>query len=224
MGQEFVSSLYDRTATDRLYVGENRTQEYGGKTYTVPDIVNYTSDTNSDYRSSYGKTVTEYSESLSVHAGMEANFPGFSASASTDYSESQRETLSNSFTRITYLVTQYNLSLPPVAVVQQYLKSWFVNDLENRDPIDFYREYGTHILRSLTIGGRAMFLTATDTRNYSSSMSIEAAARIAASYLVASGSIELSTSQKQAMDSFNEASQTAVVTRKFFCYLPSIVN
>ena len=149
MGQEFVSSLYDRTATDRLYVGENRTQEYGGKTYTVPDIVNYTSDTNSDYRSSYGKTVTEYSESLSVHAGMEADFPGFSASASTDYSDSQRETLSNSFTRITYLVTQYNLSLPPVAVVQQYLKSWFVNDLENRDPIDFTASTGlTYFARS----------------------------------------------------------------------------
>ena len=159
--------------------------------------------------------MTEYSESLSVHAGFEASFPGFSSSASTDYNESQRENLSNSFTRITYRVTQYNLSLPPVSQVQQYLKPWFVNDLEKRDPIEFYREYGTHLLRSLTIGGRAMFLTSTDSRTYSSSLSIEAAARISASYLVASGNIELSAAQKQAMESFNESSQTAVVTSAY---------
>ena len=158
--------------------------------------------------------MTEYSKSLSIHAGMDASFPGFSASASSDYNESQRENLSNSFTRITYLVTQYNLSLPPVSRVRQYLKPWFVEDLEGRDPIEFYREYGTHMLRSLTVGGRAMFLTSTDSRTYSSSLSIEAAARISASYLVASGSVELSAAQKQAMESFNESSQTSIVTRK----------
>ena len=195
-------------------VGDSRTQQYGGESYSIPDIVNYTSDTNSDYRSSYGKSVTEYSESLSIHAGLEANFPGFSSSASTDYNESQRENLSNSFTRITYLVTQYNLSLPPVSQIQQYLKPWFVDDLEKRNPIDFYREYGTHMLRSLTVGGRAMFLTSTDSRTYSSSLSIEAAARISASYLVASGTLQLSDAQTQAMVSFNESSQTAVVTRE----------
>ena len=193
-------------------------QQYGDKPYSVPDIVNYTSDTNSDYQSSYGKSVTEYSESLSVHAGMEATFPGFSASASTDYNESQRENLSNTFTRITYLVTQYNLSLPPIHQIQKYLKSWFVEDLEKRDPIDFYREYGTHMLRSLTIGGRALFLTSTDSRTYSSSLSIEAAARISASYLVASGNMDLSVAQKKAMESFNESSQTSLVTSAYISH------
>ncbi len=115
-------------------------------------------------------------------------------------------------------MTQYGLSLPPVSQIQKYLKPWFQDDLENRDPIEFYREYGTHLLRSLTIGGRAMFLTSTDTRTYSSSMSIEAAAHISASYLVASGSMDLSTEQKKAMESFNESSETAVVTRKFITH------
>ena len=68
------------------------------------------------------------------------------------------------------------------------------------------------MLRSLTIGGRALFLTSTDSRTYSSSLSIEAAARISASYLVASGNMDLSVAQKQAMESFNESSQTAVIT------------
>ena len=178
----------------------------------MPDVVNFNSNTTSDYSSSYGKTTSEYTKSLSVHAGFEASFPGFSASASAGYSESQRESLSNSFTRITFAVTHYNLSLPPTSQIRGLLKPWFVNDLDTMDPITFYKEYGTHLLRSLTVGGRALFLNSTDTRKYSSELSIEAAAKISASYAVASGSIDLSASQKQAMESFNQSSSTSVAT------------
>ncbi|KAI0341931.1 hypothetical protein BDW22DRAFT_219508 [Trametopsis cervina] len=192
---------------------ETRTQRFGGKDYSIPEIVNYNINTTSDYRSSYGKTVEEYTQSLSINAGFDAKFPGFSASASSDYSESQRENLSHSFTRIAYAVTHYNLSLPPVSQIRATLKSWFQEDVDTMDPIEFFNEYGTHFLRSLTIGGRALFLSATDSRTYSSSYSIEAAAKISASYSVASGGIELSTEQKQAMNSFNESSTNTVVTK-----------
>ncbi|KAI0341969.1 hypothetical protein BDW22DRAFT_223056 [Trametopsis cervina] len=192
---------------------ETRSQPFGGKDYIIPNIVNYNINTTSDYRSSYGKTVEEYTRSLSVHAGFEASFPGFSASASADYSESQRTDLSHAFTRISYAVTHYNLSLPPVSRMKAFLKDWFVEDIENMDPIEFFKEYGTHFLRSLTIGGRALFLSATDTRNYSSSYSIESAAKISASYSVASGGIDLSAEQKQAMNSFNESSTNSIVTK-----------
>lgn len=194
---------------------ETRVQAFGGKTYSIPDVVNYTTNTTSDYRASYGKSSTEYSKSLSLHAGFEASFPGFSSSVSADYSDSQRENLSNAFTRVTYAVTHYNLSLPPLGHIRSLLKPWFVTDLDNMDPIELYREYGTHILRSLTIGGRALFLYSTNSCTYSSTMSIEAAAKITASYLVASGSMELSAAQKQAMDSFRESSQSSVVTSKY---------
>ncbi|KAI0088021.1 MAC/Perforin domain-containing protein [Irpex rosettiformis] len=192
---------------------ESRVQQYGGKTYSIPKVVNYVSNTTSDYRSYYGKTVTDYTESLSVHAGFEASYPGFSASASADYSESQRENLSNTFTRIMYVVTQYNLSLPPLSQLPSLLKSFFVEELDTLDPVKLYKQYGTHLLTSLTIGGRASFLASTDSRKYSSDMSVEAAAHISAQYLVASGDIDLSASEKQAMESFNESSETSVVTR-----------
>ena len=177
-------------------------------------MVNYVTNTTSDYRSSYGKTTSEYTRNLSVHAGFEASFPGFSSSASTDYSESQRRDLSNAFTRIAYNVTHYNLSLPPVSQILRLLRPWFIDELDNRDPIEFFREYGTHILRSLTIGGRALFLYSTNTLAYSANMSIEAAARISASYRIASAGTSLTASQRQAMDSFNESSKTAVVTSR----------
>ncbi|KAI0703826.1 hypothetical protein BC835DRAFT_1317756 [Cytidiella melzeri] len=44
-------------------------------------------------------------------------------------------------------------------------------------------------------------------------MSIEAAAKISASYSVASGSMELSVKQKEAMESFNSSSETSVATK-----------
>jgi hypothetical protein len=90
------------------------------------------------------------------------------------------------------------------------------------DPIEFYREYSTHLLRSLVIGGRALFLYSTDLRSYSSEISIEAAAKISASYAIASGSIELSAKQKEAMQSFNESSQTAVDTSEWIYRLPYV--
>ncbi|KAI0703827.1 hypothetical protein BC835DRAFT_1410553 [Cytidiella melzeri] len=136
----------------------HRPQEFGNKKYSIPEVVNFSQNTSSDYRSSYGKTTSAYTKSLSVHAGFEADFPGFSASASTDYSEYQRENLSHAFTRVTYAVTHYNLSLPTTSSIRELLKPTFVTDLDSMDPIKLYKESGTHLLRSLTVGGRALFL------------------------------------------------------------------
>ena len=212
--------IWVNTYTDHIYLAENRVQQYGGKAYSIPKPVNYISNTTSDYRSYSGKTVTNYTQDLSVHAGFDASYPGFSASASADYSESQRENLSNSFTRISYLVTEYNLSLPAPSHLPELLKKGFKDDLDNLNPVTLYKQYGTHLLSSLTIGGRASFLTSTDSRTYSSSISIEAAAKISASYLVASGNVELSAAEKEAMESFNESSETSVVTSEcHFCII-----
>ncbi|KAI0090304.1 hypothetical protein BDY19DRAFT_764796 [Irpex rosettiformis] len=192
---------------------EVRLQEFGGRTYSVPEVVNFVRNTTSEYRSSSGKTTSEYTKSLSVHAGFEASFPGFSASASADYTDAQREDLSNAFSRITYAVTHYSLSLPPISQIRRLFKAWFAEDLDNRDPIEFYKEYGTHLLNSVTVGGRALFLATTDTRSYSAELSIETAAKISASYSVVSGNVELSEKEKQARKSFNESSDTMVITK-----------
>ncbi|KAI0696462.1 hypothetical protein BC835DRAFT_1342552 [Cytidiella melzeri] len=86
-----------------------RIQEFGDKRYSVPRAVNFARLTTADYRSSNGKSTSKYAKSLSAHAGLEASFPGFSASASADYSESQRESLSHAFTRVAYAITGHPL-------------------------------------------------------------------------------------------------------------------
>jgi hypothetical protein len=159
--------------------------------------------------------MADYTKDLSFHAGLGAEFPGFSASASIDYSSSQKENLANSFTRISYIVNLFTISLPPLAQTRSLLKTSFIKDLEEREPIDFYREYGTHLLRSLVIGGRAAFLASTDTLSYSSTTSLSTAAKISASYGVSSGSVELTASEKEAMNSFNESSEIKVSTSEY---------
>lgn len=83
------------------------------------------------------------------------------------------------------------------------------------DPAKLYDEYGTHLLVSVTVGGRALFLTSTDTRTYSSEVSIEAAAKASATYLIASVSGEVSVENKEKTKSFNESSETVIYTSEF---------
>ncbi|KAI0693082.1 hypothetical protein BC835DRAFT_1416168 [Cytidiella melzeri] len=188
-------------------------QEFGGKTYNVSEAVNFNYNTKGNYYSSSGTTATEYIMELSSHADLGVGFRGFSASASVDFTKSQLQNLSHAFTRVTHEATHYSLSLIPPTEIRPLLKSWFVNDLENMEPLDLYQKYGTHLLNSLTIGGRALFLTATDTRSYSSEISFSVAAKISASYKLADGHMELSAEERAAMNSFNASSEFSITTK-----------
>ncbi|KAI0690009.1 hypothetical protein BC835DRAFT_1308110 [Cytidiella melzeri] len=188
-------------------------QEFGGKTYNVSEAVNFNYNTKGNYYSSSGTTATEYIMELSSHADLGVGFRGFSASASVDFTKSQLQNLSHAFTRVTHEATHYSLSLIPPTEIRPLLKSWFVNDLENMEPLDLYQKYGTHLLNSLTIGGRALFLTATDTRSYSSEISFSVAAKISASYKLADGHMELSVEERAAMNSFNASSEFSITTK-----------
>ncbi|KAH7904771.1 MAC/Perforin domain-containing protein [Hygrophoropsis aurantiaca] len=192
---------------------ENRTQEFGGKKYSVPLVVNFHNAITSDYRSASGKSTMDYSKSLTINAGLEAEYGGFSGSATADYSDTQRQNLAHSFTRVSYNVTHYTFSLPSTSETRGLLKKSFVQDLDSMDPVKLYDEYGTHLLLSATVGGRAAFLYTTDIRKYSSEISIEAAAKITAKYGVASGSVKLSTKEQEAMNSFTENSEVSVQTQ-----------
>jgi hypothetical protein len=204
------------TSTEQSY-----TETYGGRQYLVPNIVDFRAHTTSDYTSISGSSVLEYSESLSVSASVSAEFPGFSGSAKADFNSSERSNLANSFTRISYNVTHYILSVNVDEIRRIMLPEFAVKlnaaaDHASKGSMTqafaLFDEYGTHLLRSVIVGGRAAFTSSTDSRKYSSEMSIEAAAKVSASYLIAKGEIELSTAQKQAMDSFNESSRYSVHT------------
>jgi hypothetical protein len=196
---------------------------YGGKTYLVPNVVDFRAYTTSNYTAISGSSAMEYSESLSVSASVSAQFPGFSGSTTTDFNTSERSNLAHSFTRISYNVTHYILSIDlddirammlPTFVTKLNAAAEYAYKGSMTQAFALFDDYGTHLLRSAIIGGRAAFTSSTDSRRYSSELSIEVAARISASYLVAKGQMELSVAQRQAMTSFNESSRNSVQTGK----------
>lgn len=165
----------------------------------------------------------EYSGSLSVSASISAQSYGFSGSAKADFNTSERSNLANSFTRISYNVTHYILSIDlddirammlPAFVTRLNAAAQHAYNGSMTQAFALFDDYGTHLLRSVIVGGRAAFTSSTDSRKYSSEITIEAAAKISASYLVAKGQMELSTAQRQAMNSFNESSRNSVQTGK----------
>lgn len=152
---------------------------------------------------------------MAIHTSLEGDYAFFSGSVSTDYSKDEQGSLCYVYTRITYLVTQYNITLPPVADTRELLRDDFKTALETTDPIKLYTEYGTHLVRSIVVGGRAAFTSSTDTREYSSSESIEVAAKMALKFSVASMKSEMSTKDQETAKTFTSASQTKVTTSKF---------
>jgi hypothetical protein len=76
-----------------------------------------------------------------------------------------------------------------------------------------YKQYGTHIVNSLAVGGRGSFTHATDTRKFASETSIETAARM--SYKAIAGSIsgDEQVKYKRAIEVFRSCSSTTVITK-----------
>ncbi|KAI0341912.1 hypothetical protein BDW22DRAFT_1429431 [Trametopsis cervina] len=190
---------------------ETKTQTFGGKEYKIPKDVSYNDHPTAGTHSFHGKTLQRYASSLSSYA--EIGFPGFAGSAVTDFSETERDDLSRVFTRVEYAVLPYKLALPPLSGVRPLLKPSFVDDIEKKDPVQLFKQYGTHILGSLAVGGRALFLSSTDVRTYTgTTYSIEAAAKLSTSYSMVP-SMSLTPEQEQAIKSFNEASTTTIATK-----------
>jgi hypothetical protein len=196
-------------------------ETYGGKKYLVPNVVDFRAYSTSDYTTISGSSVLEYSESLSVSASVSAEFPGFSGSATADFNTSERSNLANFFTRISYNITHYILSVNideiraimlPAFTAKLNAAAEHASKGSMTQAFALFDEYGTHLLRSVIAGGRGAFTSSTDSRKYSSEMSIEAAAKISASYLVAKGEASLSVAERQAMDSFNESSKSSTHT------------
>lgn len=193
-------------------LGEWTTEVFGGKTFSVPKAANFIRNITSDFSSSSGNSTSDYAKDLALHAGLEGDYSFFSGSASADYSKEEKNSLSNIYTRITYLVTHYILTLPPLLETRALLRDSFKTILESGDPAELYKEYGTHLVKSVTIGGRAAFTSSTDTRKYSSDVSIEVAAQMAAKFAIASLKADMSAKDKKTAESFNSASRTKVHT------------
>lgn len=172
-----------------------------------------------EFSSASGKTTSDYSHSLAIHTGLEGDYPFFSGSVLAGYSKEEQQSLCYVYTRITYLVTHYSISLPPPLATRELIRDDFKTILDAADPTELYEEYGTHLVQSIVLGGRAVFTSSTDIRKYSSSESIEGAAKMALKFSVPSMNADMSTKDQNTAKSFNSASQTKVTTCRHTSFL-----
>lgn len=203
-----------------VYLGQFRDQEVTDsltgqtKTFQIPTSVSFHSTNKSSFYSVSGSSKEKYSKDLTSHTGLEGDYSFFSGSLSVDYATEDTSSLASNFTKIQHFISLYNLILPPLSTFKKLLKdevALHIND-DARTPDELYIQYGTHFLNSVAVGGRAAFTSATDTRNYSSSTSIEVAAKMSYKAVVGSITAEEKVKYKQAMESFHSSSSKRVQT------------
>ncbi|KAK0502053.1 hypothetical protein EDD18DRAFT_1426639 [Armillaria luteobubalina] len=159
---------------------------FGNKVWGVPDMVNYNSVSRTEFNSTFGNR-TEVKPHLKFYIAivpddaskkLGAEWPFFSRSVSVDFSQSERNNLVNAFTRVTNEVSLYTLSLPPLPKLQKYLHPAFVQILDSTDPQLISKQYGTHLVSNMIIGGCASFTCTTNVMQYSASNSIKVAVQV----------------------------------------------
>ncbi|OBZ73729.1 hypothetical protein A0H81_06231 [Grifola frondosa] len=184
-----------------------------GKVWAIPDSINFQSYVNTIFMSNHGESTEDYTKSLSSRTELGASYPFFSGSVSVDYSSEETSNVANSFTRVMHNVNLYTLSLPLPDRLRSLLSPWFQKDLDEKDPAALFDQYGTHLVNSLTAGGRASFTYATDSRKYSSSESVEVAAQLTVKFLMGQLSAEEQVKYKETISSFQTSSKHKILTQ-----------
>lgn len=156
-------------------------------TYKVPKFVDYTNITETTFTSISGESMTNYLQNLTASAGITGNYLLFTSSFSADFELESAKNIANAFTRISSLVKYYTLKLPTLfdfKKLREVLDDDFIEYVNTGDAAQFFKDYGTHMIGSILVGGRASFLYTTDSRKYTDSSSIGVTAEMSSQYLM----------------------------------------
>jgi hypothetical protein len=167
--------------------------------YRCPNLFKVLSEQpkNDDY-TIFATTVEEYTSQLTVKAQVGADIGGFSGSVSSSYTSSMSSYLKNTYGEHGHVYSGITVQLPLSAdQLRAHLKDHVKTDLETLSPAAVIRKYGTHLVSSVMIGGKALL------RQYSSQSDVtnstEWSVALKASYdnVTASSSVDETTTKTQ---------------------------
>jgi MAC/Perforin domain-containing protein len=182
-----------------------------GVSYDLPEFVKYLNEMGSEFTSVFGESKTDYLANLTAKAGIEGKYKLFTGSFETDFSEESAQNIANAFTRISCLVKSYVLKLPTIhdyEKLREVLDEDFVKDVNTADPARFFQDYGTHMIGSILVGGRASFLYTTDSSTFKHSKSIEVTAKMSSECMMGN----TDTQYKEAKEAMLKSSEYQVAT------------
>lgn len=165
---------------------------------------------NAEIDKSEGNTCRKYQKELGIKASMEGSYGFFSGSVSAQFSSNEQHCQSYSFVSQTDRFFKYQLTLEPDSSLNDMVREKVRNDLDNLEPTELFKKYGTHFLNSLIIGATSVYSSATNTSEYSSSIDYTAALALRYKNLTGSISGEMSVEEKEAVSSLESSSKITI--------------
>lgn len=148
----------------------------------------------STFSTTSGTSISEYTSSLSVSAGLEGSYMYFSGSVKANFNQSRYSYDSYSYATHHSLINKYQLRLPTdwdAIDLKPYLTSQAKTKLNDPSVAasDIFRIYGTHCLTGIVVGGRLDYSVSARTRDIKTGVSIGVYAEASFSKGLGSGSL-----------------------------------
>lgn len=161
----------------------------------------------SEHRFNEGKSLYSYSNEMAKKVGVSGGYLYFGGSITESFG-SQTYTETNSrYATLVSDVSQYKIEFDDGHLhVFDYLDPIFEADIKNPEmsPEEIFNRYGTHVIRSVKMGGRLDYNVQANSSYNSGSNTFESEVKASFNMAFASAGASHSTSQKETTTSFNE--------------------
>lgn len=179
-----------------------------GITYSKPNLVIYQDIDEATFKSSYGNTISEYVKSIDTATSLGGDYNGFGGSLAADFKSTELQNSSYEYTKISYVIEKWSLSLPSQKILIGMLNEEVKNDLDgDLEPNQIFSKYGTHFLNNIIVGAKVDYSIATDKTKYQKKDDVLVVAEMSYKQLVGSISAEEKVSYGTDISLFNKSSQ-----------------
>jgi hypothetical protein len=132
----------------------------------------------SQYHEISGDNLLEVSHQIGVEAGLKGGYAGVTASVKAKFKRSEQRSEKTHFVKISFTHSGTKLYIEGGREqIRAQLNDEFKDALNNGDPDELIKEYGTHLVRKIVVGGRAEYYVRSSATSTMTSEEFEAAAR-----------------------------------------------
>lgn len=155
-----------------------------------------------------GSDLETYYRSLSEAHNLDQGSLLFRGSSQIKENTMEGSEVSNKRASIIFEAPQYGVYISDLGFnLADYLNPSFLIELKNADPVQLFKKYGTHVLRSIRMGGRLEYSTYASSRYTLGMSDFEKDTKASFNALFASAGLSVSTSSSSVSETFkNEAS------------------
>ncbi len=208
-GPYALPSSLKRMLFDINKMGQLASTKIGTKTYKHWPIVDVISISSSQKKVYMGSTYLEYSKSLSVKAGLDANFLGFHVHADMEYSKSETTNWYYAFSNLFDETTLWKIHLKDSDNLRDYLLDEAKVAIDTWEPDRLFDEFGLFFTTGLEFGGRLNYFSLINLYSLHASTNLDVYSE--ASYLNAIG-VNNSVNTTSAFTHYNQNSESGLQT------------